>query len=246
MTLDLLMPHMDGFEVLRVLKNDEKLRHLPVIVASVQSDATPAGASPEERRLHLASYDFLTKPFDEAALHATLTRVLAARRDLASTRENAGHASETIAARQSENPLSETATEPELPLALLVDSGGTFSAEVNALLSGRGARIEHCASPVEALSRAGEERVDLIVLDASAWGDQTLELVEALEHVETGTPFVLFIEPDASGQYVVSAQGESEYSREESPPALDGIRACLDEVLAYHEARQLAAQETQS
>lgn len=251
MTLDLLMPHMDGFEVLRALKDDDTLRQLPVIVASVQSDATPTGVSPEERKLHLASYDFLTKPFDEAALHATLSRVLAARRELASPREDAENPTAKNAARRQKNPSSETVSSPaqsELPLVLLVDSGGAFSAEVNALLSGRGARIEHCASPVEALARAGEERVDLIVLDAPAWGDQTLELVEALEHVETGTPFVLFIEPDTSGQYVVSAQGESEYSRAESspvaPPALDGIRACLDEVLAYREAR-IAGQEPQ-
>jgi CheY-like chemotaxis protein len=37
MTVDILMPGMNGFEVLRALRSEEELRHLPVVVVSVFS-----------------------------------------------------------------------------------------------------------------------------------------------------------------------------------------------------------------
>jgi response regulator RpfG family c-di-GMP phosphodiesterase len=39
--LDLLMPKMDGFEVLKIMKADARLRHLPVIVISGEEDYLP-------------------------------------------------------------------------------------------------------------------------------------------------------------------------------------------------------------
>lgn len=57
--LDLQMPVMDGFEVLKAVSADEQLRHVPVIVTTSND-----GADVEERCLALHAADFLKKPYN--------------------------------------------------------------------------------------------------------------------------------------------------------------------------------------
>ncbi len=58
--LDLMMPHPNGFDVLEAIARTERLRTLPVIVAS-------ASTSPEdvERSLELGAADYFMKPLTE-------------------------------------------------------------------------------------------------------------------------------------------------------------------------------------
>jgi len=53
--LDLQMPNVDGFEVLQQIRNDEKLRQLPVIMLSAATDA-----GTKLKALELGATDFLT------------------------------------------------------------------------------------------------------------------------------------------------------------------------------------------
>ena len=55
--LDLMMPVMDGFEVLRHMRGDPELASMPVIVLTAEKNA-------ELRALQLGAADFITKPFD--------------------------------------------------------------------------------------------------------------------------------------------------------------------------------------
>ncbi len=55
--LDLLMPVMDGFELLDNIKKDEKLRSIPIIVMTSEKDA-------EVKSIKLGAADFITKPYD--------------------------------------------------------------------------------------------------------------------------------------------------------------------------------------
>lgn len=55
--LDLIMPEMNGFEVLETVENDETLNHIPVIVLTAEKNA-------ELQALQLGAADFITKPFD--------------------------------------------------------------------------------------------------------------------------------------------------------------------------------------
>ncbi len=55
--LDLLMPVMDGFELLDIIKKDEKLRSIPIIVMTSEKDA-------EVKSIKLGAADFITKPYD--------------------------------------------------------------------------------------------------------------------------------------------------------------------------------------
>ena len=57
--LDILMPVMDGYEVLEQLKSDEALRNIPVIVISAVDQLESA-----IRCIELGAEDYLTKPFN--------------------------------------------------------------------------------------------------------------------------------------------------------------------------------------
>jgi len=69
--LDLDMPTMDGFEVLRELKDDESLMHTPVIVLSGSNNAQDMITG-----LELGAVDFVPKPFDFAELRARVRSAL--------------------------------------------------------------------------------------------------------------------------------------------------------------------------
>ncbi len=59
--LDLIMPVMNGFEVLDRVREDEALRAIPVIVLTAEREM-------ELRALQAGAADFLTKPFDEVEI----------------------------------------------------------------------------------------------------------------------------------------------------------------------------------
>jgi signal transduction histidine kinase/CheY-like chemotaxis protein len=64
-TLDIMMPDMDGWSVLRALKADPVLRTIPVIMVSMIDDRT--------RGYSLGAVDYLTKPVDRELLHKALS-----------------------------------------------------------------------------------------------------------------------------------------------------------------------------
>ena len=68
-TLDVLMPHMDGWEVLRELKGDAATRHIPVIMVTMTDDRKLGYA--------LGATEFLTKPVRREQLVELLDRYAA-------------------------------------------------------------------------------------------------------------------------------------------------------------------------
>jgi adenylate cyclase len=65
--LDLIMPEMSGFEVLRRLKAAEHTNHIPVIVISALDDLDSA-----VRCIEAGAEDYLTKPFNPILLRARI------------------------------------------------------------------------------------------------------------------------------------------------------------------------------
>jgi class 3 adenylate cyclase/DNA-binding response OmpR family regulator len=63
--LDLLMPEMDGYQVLQHLQADDTLRHIPVIVLSALDDMDSI-----VRCIEMGAVDYLPKPFNPVLLHA--------------------------------------------------------------------------------------------------------------------------------------------------------------------------------
>lgn len=73
--LDLLMPGLDGLQVLERLREDTVLRHLPVIMVSALEENASAA-----RCIQLGAVDYLTKPYDRVLLRARTRACLQAKR----------------------------------------------------------------------------------------------------------------------------------------------------------------------
>jgi len=73
--LDIMMPVMDGHEVLKRMKSSEALRHIPVIMVTALTDQETAAQFIEE-----GAEDYLHKPFSPLLLKARVTASLAKKR----------------------------------------------------------------------------------------------------------------------------------------------------------------------
>jgi PAS domain S-box-containing protein len=65
-TLDVIMPDLDGWSVLKALKDDRELRAIPVVLVTIMGDRDLGFA--------LGAADFLTKPFDRELLIQAVNR----------------------------------------------------------------------------------------------------------------------------------------------------------------------------
>jgi serine phosphatase RsbU (regulator of sigma subunit) len=73
--LDIMMPVMDGFEVLARLQSNDSWRHIPVVVISAMSDMESV-----TKGIEMGADDYLPKPFDPTLLLARLKASLEKKR----------------------------------------------------------------------------------------------------------------------------------------------------------------------
>ncbi|TET43677.1 response regulator [Candidatus Aerophobetes bacterium] len=69
--LDIMMPVMDGYEVLRQIKEDEKLRDIPVIMLTARAQERDV-----VKGIDSGAEDYITKPFHPAELLVRVKRIL--------------------------------------------------------------------------------------------------------------------------------------------------------------------------
>jgi PAS domain S-box-containing protein len=67
-TLDILLPDIDGFEVLQRLKSNEETACIPVVILSIVPD--------KEDGFRLGAVDYVTKPVDEGRLLSAISAIL--------------------------------------------------------------------------------------------------------------------------------------------------------------------------
>jgi signal transduction histidine kinase len=73
--LDLMMPQLNGYQVLEIMKADESLRHLPVIMISALDEIESVA-----RCVEIGAEDYLTKPFNPTLLQARIGACLEKKR----------------------------------------------------------------------------------------------------------------------------------------------------------------------
>ena len=59
MLLDIMMPGMDGFQVLDIIKEDNKISKIPIIVISAKTDSWSI-----KNALDKGAFDYITKPIN--------------------------------------------------------------------------------------------------------------------------------------------------------------------------------------
>jgi signal transduction histidine kinase len=69
--MDLQMPTMDGFTASHLIKNNNKLKDIPIIILSAS-----VGKEDKEKAFELGIEDFIHKPFQQADLHYVLNKYL--------------------------------------------------------------------------------------------------------------------------------------------------------------------------
>ncbi|MGQ1889203.1 two-component regulator propeller domain-containing protein [Thermophagus sp. OGC60D27] len=77
---DVMMPVMDGFELCRTLKNDERISHIPVILLTALSNSEN-----QIKGYKLGADDYLTKPFDPSLLNSRIQNIVETRSRLKKT-----------------------------------------------------------------------------------------------------------------------------------------------------------------
>jgi DNA-binding response OmpR family regulator len=69
--LDIMMPEVNGFDILKMLKEDEETRNIPVIVLTVRNLKADV-----DKAMSLGANCYMTKPFEPAELIDNVNRLL--------------------------------------------------------------------------------------------------------------------------------------------------------------------------
>ena len=71
MLLDIEMPRMDGFELATIIRHDERLKHIPIIMITSRT-----GEKHRERAEEIGVNQYLGKPYNEDKLLSTIDEML--------------------------------------------------------------------------------------------------------------------------------------------------------------------------
>lgn len=70
-TLDIEMPRMDGFEVATLVRHDERLKDLPIVMITSRT-----GEKHRDRALSIGVNEYLGKPYQESVLLEAIQRLV--------------------------------------------------------------------------------------------------------------------------------------------------------------------------
>jgi two-component system cell cycle response regulator len=145
--LDVVMPDLDGYDLLARIKNDERYRDIPVLMVSSQS---PEEAT--ERTLNLGAADYIKKPFKPRELLARVQAQLRMRHTLRTTRDALKNAEADLARARNEAEVRRKLVD------ILHQVTGELSAdEIYQILVARVARALSLSRCSVVLAKAGDD-----------------------------------------------------------------------------------------
>src|SRR5256714_1040526 len=151
--LDVMMPRMDGFEVCRRLKANERTTDIPVVMVTALSDV-----SDRLRGLEAGADDFLTKPVNDIALFARVRSLVRLKRMMEELRLR-----EEVCGRFSPTETSDgLSTDPSAARILLIEDQGVAAARIIDTLNSVASSIVRASSCAEAQNLL-DDSVELVI-----------------------------------------------------------------------------------
>ena len=167
-TLDIMMPDMEGFRVLRALKTDPATARIPVILITVLGD-------PSRGSLALGAFSYIQKPVDERRLAETIAAALTSARG--------------------ELPLPGHGPQSAWAHVLFVGSFLTEQAQETTFvrLETHGIALHQVAGATEAIAHTIADSPDIILMDMAMPEHELFALISALKAEEEAAriPIVL-------------------------------------------------------
>ena len=173
--LDVMMPHMDGFEVCRRIKGDPLTAHIPVVMVTALDQPADRVAG-----LEAGADDFLTKPIDEVALIARV-RSLVRLKSVQDELRGRALGSKDMGMG---DPLATAAAESGLNGRVLVIEDRASVAErlFKSLSAFHMVEVERSAE--NAVFRAAENNFDLAIVSLTLEGHDGLRICAQLRSLE--------------------------------------------------------------
>lgn len=156
--LDLLMPEMDGYEVLQRIAAGSRLRGTPVIVLTAVQDRSSV-----VKCMQLGAKDYVVKPIDMPTVKSRLWRCLE---------------SERLLKRHPEPPGGDEGREARI---LIVDDDEVNRDLLKRRCRGAGYQAVCVSRGTEALEHIGSEAFDLVLLDIMMEGMDGFELLQRIK-----------------------------------------------------------------
>jgi two-component system cell cycle response regulator len=186
--LDVMMPRLDGFEVCRRLKADERTQDIPVVMVTALSEAAD-----RVRGLEAGADDFLTKPVNDTALFARVRSLVRLRRTMDEWRHREdvyGQFSKLLQERAPEAEL-------EMPARILLWEESAFAASRLAEMLAPLACELVRPSASEDLVPQCDPSIDLVILSTAGKID-ALRIVSRLRANDASrlAPILLIGDPD--------------------------------------------------
>ena len=186
--LDVMMPHLDGYETCRRLKANPRTLHIPVVMVTALGE-------PSERVLGLeaGADDFMTKPVEFDTLMARVRSLVRLKRLLDEWRAR-GETARALG----------LGADPIIPpcvggaQALVVDDWDLGAKAILDALAQEGIAGTRARNAAEALAVSASDPLDLIVLSLSLAAEDPLRLASRLRAADAthATPLLLIAEPD--------------------------------------------------
>src|ERR1700730_8286977 len=173
--LDVMMPGMDGFEVVRRIKSNPATHHIPVVMVTALDQ--PAD---RVKGLDAGADDFLTKPVDDIALVARVRSLVRLKMATDETRMRVATSRQIGVS----DPATEAINDEGMNGRILVVEDHAVTAErVTAALS-RQHTVAVASDPQEALFRAAEGKFDLLMVSIDLKNYDGLRLVGQIRSLE--------------------------------------------------------------
>ena len=183
--LDVMMPGMDGYEVCERLKQDERTRHIPVVMLTALSDAEN-----RIRGLNAGADDFLSKPVDDFALMARLEAL--ARYNMVAQELRTREATSQQAAAFTDEEQRELSRPARI---LVIDSTERATEQITVPLTSRGHKVVTWQES-ERAGGGGIGGVDIIILALSNQSHDPLKLCAHLRAMDSQREFSIIVTYD--------------------------------------------------